>query len=262
MVCIIFNDDLSNIDDIGFQDSTAGVVQMIVFRVVTPCKITMIRRIMLLPSSGWLNLVRVIQYFVTAGVVTTSSHFHIKSLLSFMSNSYWGSPRSACPRWPNAQASPTCPGKCTDPFAQVTSPSLSLFVISLISVCLFICLSLLPLFILSCSLLLESFCSVIDSSGNLRRLSERIEPRYIIFHLMWQLFLCQVSLSYPWYFAYGLLFFFLLSRSIYQRFSLLVNLPCIFCSFMLYLVNCNWVWHPVTAVQYTTYTQTIQRITQ
>ena len=47
--------------------------------------------------------------------------------------------------------------------------SLSLFVISLISVCLFICLSLLPLFILSSPFLLASFCSVIDLRGTLRR---------------------------------------------------------------------------------------------
>ena len=46
------DDDLSNVDHIGFQDSTAGVVQMIVFRVVTPCRLPMIRSIMLPPSSG------------------------------------------------------------------------------------------------------------------------------------------------------------------------------------------------------------------
>ena len=82
----------------------------------------------------------------------------------------------------------------------------SLFVISLISVCLFICLSLLPLSILSCSLL-SSFCSVIDSCSALRRLSKRIEPRYIFLHLMWQLLLYHFSLSYPCYFAYDLFFF-------------------------------------------------------
>ena len=122
----------------------------------------------------------------------------------------------------------------------------SLFVISLISVCLFICLSLLPLFILSYSLLLASFCSVIDSCGALRRLSKRIEPRYILLHLMWQPHLCQFSLSYPCYFVYDLLFFFLLS--IYPR------CPCqsllFFNPFMMYLVNCNWVWNPVAVVQY------------
>jgi len=114
----------------------------------------------------------------------------------------------------------------------------SLFVISLISAYLFICLSLLPLFILSCSLLLASFCLVIDSCGALRRLSKRIEPRYILLHLMWQL-LYHYSLSYPCYFAYDLLFFFRLS--IYPRVSLLVNLPCYFYPFMIHLVNCNWV---------------------
>ena len=46
------DDDLSNVDHIGFQDSTAGVVQMIVFRVVTPCRLPMIRSIMLPPSSA------------------------------------------------------------------------------------------------------------------------------------------------------------------------------------------------------------------
>ena len=49
---LIFNDDLSTVDDIGFKDPTAGVVEMIVFRVVTPCRIPMIRSIMLPPSSG------------------------------------------------------------------------------------------------------------------------------------------------------------------------------------------------------------------
>jgi len=52
MVCTIFNEDLSNVDDIGFQDSMAGVVEMIVFRVVAPCNISVIRSIMLPPSSG------------------------------------------------------------------------------------------------------------------------------------------------------------------------------------------------------------------